>query len=56
MTLECKLIKLCLYLVLGKVVPRPRPRSPLPPAPLGLVYVALLYAILVTRDTERDFM
>lgn len=46
-TLECKLIKLCLYLVLGKVDFF---------SMLGLVCVALLYTILVTRDTPRNFM
>lgn len=45
MTVECKLIKLCLYLVLGKV----------DFSMSGLVCVALLYIILVTRDTRRDF-
>lgn len=46
MTLECKLIKLRLYLVLGKA----------DFSMSGLVCVALLYIILVTRDTRRDFM
>lgn len=47
MTLECKLIKLCLYLVLGKADFFHM---------LGLVCVALLHTILVTRDTRRNFM
>ena len=46
-TLECKLIKLCLYLVLGKAGFF---------SMLGLVCVALLYTILVTRAPRRDFL